>query len=88
MPFYVDERTIVPRSFIGELLFHGLVGEGALIEEPEQIGAVLDLCTGGGSLAILAARVFPRPTSTRSICPPTRWRSRAATSRSMASPSA
>src|SRR5580704_18149514 len=58
VPFYVDERTIVPRSFIGELLFHGLVGEGAPIAAPEQIGAVLDLCTGGGSLAILAARVF------------------------------
>ena len=59
IPFYVDERTIVPRSFIGELLFNGLVGEGAPIEAPEQIGAVLDLCTGGGALAILAARVFP-----------------------------
>jgi ribosomal protein L3 glutamine methyltransferase len=59
VPFYVDERTIVPRSFIGELLFHGLVGEGAFIEAPEQIESVLDLCTGGGSLAILAARVFP-----------------------------
>ena len=58
-PFYVDERVIVPRSFIGELLFGGLVGAGALIENPSQISAVLDLCTGGGSLAILAARVFP-----------------------------
>ena len=58
VPFYVDERVIVPRSFIGELLFHGLVGEGALIEEPEAIDSVLDLCTGGGSLAILAARTF------------------------------
>ncbi len=58
-PFYVDERVIVPRSFIGELLFGGLVGEGALIDEPESIGEALDLCTGGGSLAILAARVFP-----------------------------
>jgi ribosomal protein L3 glutamine methyltransferase len=58
IPFYVDERTIVPRSFIGELLFNGLVGEGAPIEAPEQIGAVLDLCTGGGALAILAARLF------------------------------
>jgi ribosomal protein L3 glutamine methyltransferase len=58
--FYVDERTIVPRSFIGELLFHGLVGEDALIEAPEEIESVLDLCTGGGSLAILAARVFTR----------------------------
>jgi ribosomal protein L3 glutamine methyltransferase len=59
VPFYVDERVIVPRSFIGELLFSGLVGEGGLIEAPQNVGRVLDLCTGGGSLAILAARVFP-----------------------------
>src|ERR1700728_3732900 len=58
VPFYVDERVIVPRSFIGELLFSGLVGEGALISAPETVGGVLDLCTGGGALAILAARVF------------------------------
>jgi ribosomal protein L3 glutamine methyltransferase len=59
-PFFVDERVIVPRSFIGELLFNGLVGEGALIDEPGEVASVLDLCTGGGSLAILAARAFPR----------------------------
>ncbi len=59
-PFYVDERVIVPRSFIGELLFTGLVGEGSLIERPETIRAVLDLCAGGGSLAILAAKIFPQ----------------------------
>ena len=59
VPFYVDERVIVPRSFIGELLFGGLVGAGGLIEEPEAVETVLDLCTGGGSLAILAARIFP-----------------------------
>jgi len=59
VPFYVDERVIVPRSFIGELLFSGLVGEGALLDAPETANAVLDLCTGGGSLAVLAARVFP-----------------------------
>jgi ribosomal protein L3 glutamine methyltransferase len=59
VPFYVDERVIVPRSFLGELLFSGLVGDDGLIEAPEQVGRVLDLCTGGGSLAILAARVFP-----------------------------
>ena len=57
--FYVDERTIVPRSFIGELLFGGLVGEGGLLERPDEVATVLDLCAGGGSLAILAARVFP-----------------------------
>src|SRR5436305_5868495 len=58
VPFYVDERVIVPRSFIGELLFAGLVGDGGLIAAPERIETVLDLCTGGASLAILAARVF------------------------------
>jgi ribosomal protein L3 glutamine methyltransferase len=59
VPFYVDERVIVPRSFIGELLFSGFVGEGGLIGAPEAIDSLLDLCAGGGSLAILAARVFP-----------------------------
>ena len=58
-PFYVDERVIVPRSYIGELLFGGLVGEGAPVADPDAVASVLDLCTGGGSLAILAARVFP-----------------------------
>jgi ribosomal protein L3 glutamine methyltransferase len=56
--FYVDERVIVPRSFIGELLLGGLVGQDGAIEEGD-VGSVLDLCTGGGSLAILAAEVFP-----------------------------
>ncbi|HEY1944016.1 MAG TPA: 50S ribosomal protein L3 N(5)-glutamine methyltransferase, partial [Roseiarcus sp.] len=59
VPFYVDERVIVPRSFIGELLFRGLVGEGSLIEDRDAIESALDLCVGGGSLAILAARTFP-----------------------------
>jgi ribosomal protein L3 glutamine methyltransferase len=62
VPFYVDERVIVPRSFIGELLFHGLVGDGAVVDDPAAIESALDLCTGGGSLAILAARVFPNAT--------------------------
>ena len=56
IPFYVDERVIVPRSFIGELMFSDIFGN--LIETPESITSVLDLCTGGGSLAILAARIF------------------------------
>jgi ribosomal protein L3 glutamine methyltransferase len=58
-PFYVDERAIVPRSLIGELLFGRLIGEGALIGDPGAVRNALDLCAGGGSLAILAARVFP-----------------------------
>ncbi len=57
--FYVDERAIVPRSYIGELLFNGLVGEEGMIH-PSEVASVLDLCTGGGSLAILAEQVFPK----------------------------
>jgi len=58
-PFYVDERVIVPRSLIGELLFGDLIGEDAPIGDPLAVRSALDLCAGGGSLAILAARVFP-----------------------------
>ncbi|GGP28084.1 50S ribosomal protein L3 N(5)-glutamine methyltransferase [Silvimonas amylolytica] len=55
--FYVDQRTIVPRSFIAEIL-----REGALepwIEHPELVHRALDLCTGSGCLAILVADHFP-----------------------------
>jgi len=61
LPFYVDERVIVPRSFIGELLHthFGGDGESAALMAPENVTSVLDLCTGSGCLAILAARHFP-----------------------------
>ena len=63
LPFYVDERVIVPRSFIGELLdshFSRRDEEaGALIDDPGTVENVLDLCTGSGCLAILASRNFP-----------------------------
>ncbi len=62
LPFYVDERVIVPRSFIGELLdshFGGDDGESGTLMDPEAVGSVLDLCTGSGCLAILAGRHFP-----------------------------
>lgn len=60
LPFYVDERTIVPRSFIGELLeSHFGDEDGALISDPSSVETVLDLCTGSGCLAILASRNFP-----------------------------
>ena len=62
VPFYVDERVIVPRSFIGELLFKGLVGEDAPLDDPDEVASLLDLCTGGGSLAILAAAIFENAT--------------------------
>jgi ribosomal protein L3 glutamine methyltransferase len=54
--FYVDERVIVPRSFIGELLEDGLQ---PYVADPDEVGAVLELCTGSASLAILAAHAFP-----------------------------
>lgn len=57
--FYVDERVIVPRSYIGELLCGDV---GAWLSRPEDVGTVLDLCTGGGALAILAALAFPNAT--------------------------
>ena len=61
MPFYVDERVIVPRSYIGELMFTGIFGgdEAALIEDTSIVTSVLDLCTGSGCLAIIAAGIFP-----------------------------
>lgn len=61
LPFYVDERVIVPRSFIGELLDSHFGGDGevgSLIDDPTGVERVLDLCTGSGCLAILAAHHF------------------------------
>lgn len=54
--FYVDERVIVPRSYIGELLGSG---QEALVASAGEIHRVLDLCTGSGCLAILAALTYP-----------------------------
>ncbi len=59
LPFYVDERVIVPRSFIGELLQSQFSEDGGLVDDPGEVARVLDLCTGSGCLAILAARHFP-----------------------------
>jgi ribosomal protein L3 glutamine methyltransferase len=60
LPFYVDERVIVPRSFIGELLDSHFSGEdNSLIDDPAAVASVLDLCTGSGCLAILASHRFP-----------------------------
>ena len=59
VPFYVDERVIVPRSFIAELLVDA-EGEGTLDAWlSDTTHQVLDLCTGNGSLAIIAAMAYP-----------------------------
>jgi ribosomal protein L3 glutamine methyltransferase len=57
--FYVDERVIVPRSYLAELLYGELFqGEAPLID-PDAVTNVLELCTGSGCLSILACDVFP-----------------------------
>ncbi|MBI5925563.1 MAG: 50S ribosomal protein L3 N(5)-glutamine methyltransferase [Aquabacterium sp.] len=55
VPFYVDERAIVPRSFIAELLAEGTIDDWL----SDKTQRVLDLCTGNGSLAVLAAMAYP-----------------------------
>lgn len=55
VPFYIDERAIVPRSFIAELLADGSIDPWL----GEHTRHVLDLCTGNGSLAVLAALTYP-----------------------------
>src|SRR3954469_22613126 len=53
--FHVDRRALIPRSFIGDIL-----ADDALPLDPRKVKRVLDLCTGSGCLAILAALAFPR----------------------------
>jgi ribosomal protein L3 glutamine methyltransferase len=55
--FFVDERVIVPRSFVAELLRERMQ---PWISRPARVARVLDLCTGSGCLAVLAALAFPR----------------------------
>ncbi len=56
LPFYVDERVIIPRSLTGEFIQE----QFAPWIEPTRVGRVLDLCTGSGCMAIAAAYAFPR----------------------------
>src|SRR4051812_37772348 len=62
VPFYIDERAIVPRSYIGEILdSETFAGESfSLLPDVGSIKTVLDLCTGSGCLAILSALRFPK----------------------------
>lgn len=59
--FRSDERALIPRSFIGEMLSDGSLGPDAagLIPDFDAVGSALDIGTGSGCLAILAARLFP-----------------------------
>ena len=54
--FHIDRRALIPRSFIGDML----VGGSLPVGDPGRVRRVLDLCTGSGCLAILAALAFPR----------------------------
>ena len=54
--FQIDRRALIPRSFIGDLLAQAALPLG----DPRRVRRVLDLCTGSGCLAILAALAFPR----------------------------
>jgi ribosomal protein L3 glutamine methyltransferase len=57
--FYVDERVIVPRSYLAELLYSDLFQGDAPLIDASAVTRVLDLCTGSGCLAVLACDVFP-----------------------------
>ena len=54
--FYIDERALIPRSFIAELIPEQF---SPWIEDPDNIDSVLELCTGSGCLAIMLADAFP-----------------------------
>lgn len=59
--FHVDERVIVPRSHIGEILFREYLGElgSSFLPDPMSVESAVDICTGSGCLAVLAAKFFP-----------------------------
>ena len=59
VPFYVDKRVIVPRSYLAEIICGDLFALEAPLIDPAAVTRVLDLCTGSGCLAVLACKVFP-----------------------------
>ncbi len=71
LKFYVDERVLIPRSFIAELLNHDSIASDSStsslsswqlspwIEYPEMVESAADICTGSGCLGVLLASAFP-----------------------------
>jgi ribosomal protein L3 glutamine methyltransferase len=57
--FYIDERVIVPRSYLAEIIYGDLFKDDGPFVDPASVRRVLDLCTGSGCLAILACDIFP-----------------------------
>ncbi len=57
--FYIDQRVIVPRSYLAELLYSDLFRGEAPLVDCGAVARVLDLCTGSGCLAVLACDIFP-----------------------------
>jgi ribosomal protein L3 glutamine methyltransferase len=57
--FYIDNRVIIPRSYLAELLYSDLFKSEQPLLDPNAVTSVLELCTGSGCLAVLACDVFP-----------------------------
>jgi ribosomal protein L3 glutamine methyltransferase len=62
LPFYIDRRVIVPRSYLAELLFGDVFGGDEPLRDANAVTRVLELCTGSGCLAVLACKVFANAT--------------------------